>query len=153
MDSVYMDWRPSQPLVMLWKFSLTSEVDGRDKASPQESSAVCRDSESVADGGLSSQILYEPLNLTASVVNIPTAGGAGYWRLAVGLLLWLFMWLLDQIREQTWGQTWEPHSSWKERCTRHTEMEIKSEFQCWLSPWPWKFPFRVSDLSFHSPYM
>lgn len=31
----------------------------------------------MADGGLSSQFLYEPLDLTASVANIPTAGGAG----------------------------------------------------------------------------
>lgn len=69
----------------------------------------------MADGGLSSQFLYEPLSLTASVVNIPTAGGAGYGRLAVGLLLWLFMWLLDQIRESKHEVKHESHTATERR--------------------------------------
>lgn len=82
-----MDWQGSQPLAMLSKFRITSEVDGRDKASPLKSSAVCGDSESVADGGLSSQFLHEPFALTASVANMQQKTQAlCYGRLAVGHL-------------------------------------------------------------------
>jgi hypothetical protein len=84
MDSVYTDWHGSQPLVTLWKFRITSEVDGGDKASPSRSSAVYGDSESVADGGLSRQFLYETFDLAASVATVTQEKA---WALCYGGLI------------------------------------------------------------------